>query len=260
MALSVRARLILLCSATAIVIGAVFGFTSRYKQPAWYHDFADQRPLLGIPHMMNVVSNAPFVAVGIWGLLFMAGPGSRRPGAFADPRERWPYWVYFVGLLLTGIGSAYYHAEPYNERLVWDRLPLMVTFMGLFAGVLAERVSVRVGVWSLAPLVALATGSVVQWHASEQAGAGDMRFYLVVQFYSIAALVALMVLFRPKYTGTNNLVGSLLAYGIAKGLEALDKQIYAQAGIVSGHTLKHLVAGLGAYLILHMLQTRRVLG
>jgi hypothetical protein len=133
----------------------------------------------------------------------------------------------------------------------------MVTFMGLFAGVLAERISVRVGVWALIPLLAAATGSVIQWHFSERAGAGDMRLYLVMQFYPILALLALLAFFAPKYTGTGDLIGSLAAYGIAKVLEALDKQVYAQGGYISGHTLKHLVAGLGAYLILFMLQRRK---
>ena len=34
-----------------------------------YHDFADQRTILGIPHFWNVVSNLPFIAVGTAGLL-----------------------------------------------------------------------------------------------------------------------------------------------------------------------------------------------
>ncbi|MGC1960471.1 MAG: hypothetical protein WA683_22930, partial [Pseudolabrys sp.] len=33
-----------------------------------YHDFADQRTILGIPHFWNVVSNLPFIAVGAAGL------------------------------------------------------------------------------------------------------------------------------------------------------------------------------------------------
>jgi len=247
----------LLGIATIIVVAIVFTAFDPFPQPAWYHQFVDQREMFRIPNAMNVVSNLPFLVVGLGGLMFMAGEQSRRPGVFLEPRERWPYLVYFIGLALTALGSAYYHAAPDNERLVWDRLPLMVTFMGLFAGVLAERISVSVGIWSLIPLLAAATGSVMQWHLSERAGAGDMRFYLVMQFYPILALLALLAFFPPKYTGTSDLIGSLSAYGIAKALEALDKQVYAQGGYISGHTLKHLVAGLGAYLILFMLQRRK---
>jgi xanthine/uracil permease len=133
----------------------------------------------------------------------------------------------------------------------------MITFMGLLASVLAERVHVGLAVWSLGPLLACGVGSVVQWHFSEQAGQGDMRFYLVMQFYSIAVLIALLLLFPPRYTRTGDLVAALAAYAVAKALEALDGQIYTRNGFVSGHTLKHLVAGLSAYLVLHMLERRR---
>ena len=106
-------------------------------------------------------------------------------------------------------------------------------------------------------LVALGTGSVLHWHFTERAGAGDLRFYLMMQFYPIVVLFALLALFPPRYTRTGDLVASLASYGVAKALEILDGQVYTQGGIVSGHTLKHLVAGVGAYLILHMLQRRR---
>ena len=39
----------------------------------------------------------------------------------------------------------------------------------------------------------------------------------------------------------------------------VDKLIYSQGQIVSGHTLKHLAAGVSAYLVLFMLQHRRSL-
>ena len=33
-----------------------------------YHQFADQRAMLGIPNFWNVVSNFPFIAIGAVGL------------------------------------------------------------------------------------------------------------------------------------------------------------------------------------------------
>jgi hypothetical protein len=84
-------------------------------QPVAYHDFADQRTFLGIPHCLNVVSSAPFVLVGGWGLGFLwrrdvVGPG--RP--FLTSAERWPFVLLFLGVGLTGFGSAYYHLAPDN--------------------------------------------------------------------------------------------------------------------------------------------------
>jgi len=65
-----------------------------FAQPLWYHDFADQRHFCGIPHTLNVVSNLPFVIVGVWGAVWLLC--HKHATGFADPRERWPYLVFFV--------------------------------------------------------------------------------------------------------------------------------------------------------------------
>ena len=36
--------------------------------------------------------------------------------------------VLFLGILLTGFGSAYYHLEPNDQTLFWDRLPMAISF------------------------------------------------------------------------------------------------------------------------------------
>ena len=38
------------------------------SQDQSYHQFADQRTLLGVPNFWNVVSNLPFIAIGAAGL------------------------------------------------------------------------------------------------------------------------------------------------------------------------------------------------
>jgi hypothetical protein len=248
------ALLVLIC---LVAIGAFLLNYTPFPQPPEYHNFADQRPMLGVPHMLNVASNLPFLLVGLWGRYFMASLRSHRPDTFLQSVERGPYWVFFIGLALTGIGSAYYHADPTNSRLTWDRMPLTIAFMGLFTAVLAERLCWKLAPWLLGPLVVLGIASVLYWHYTEEQGAGDVRFYFVVQFAPLLALPLLLLFFPPRYTGAADLIASLACYGVAKLLEILDRQVYAQAGLVSGHTLKHLVAGLGAYFILFMLQRRR---
>ena len=108
--------------------------------------------------------------------------------------------VFFGGLLLTGFGSAYYHWEPGNARLAWDRLPLAITLMGLLAATIAERIGVKSGLWLLGPLVALAAGSVIYWHWTEQRGAGDLRLYALVQFYPLVAIPLMLWWLAPRYT------------------------------------------------------------
>lgn len=247
-------RVGLLMLVCVVFIGGYLLLAAPLPQPQEYHRFADDRPMLGVPNMLNVASNLPFLVVGVWGLIWMASVKSRRPGIFLENSERWAYWLYFIGLALTGLGSSYYHAWPNNETLVIDRIGLALTFMALFTAIVTERLCWKLSVWLVGPMVALGVGSVLYWHWTD-----DLRFYFVVQFFPLVALPLLFLLFRPRYTRTGDLVASLLCYGLAKALEILDRNVYAQGGLVSGHTLKHLVAGLSAYLILFMLQGRQAL-
>ena len=50
--------LILICIS---FIGGYLLLTEPLPQPDAYHKFADRRPLLGLPHMLNVASNLPFL-------------------------------------------------------------------------------------------------------------------------------------------------------------------------------------------------------
>lgn len=242
-----------------VVVAVTFSLLPRIPQPQAYHLFADRRGFLGIPNFGDVVSNVPFGVIGIWGLLFLLRSDSDRlAGRFLDSRERWPYVLVFIGLLLTAFGSSYYHFSPNNARLVWDRLPMTIAFMAMVAAIIAERISLRAGLWLLPLLLLVGMGSVLQWYTSEARGAGDLRFYAAVQTYS--ALVLLLALIFPKrYTLTSDLAVVVGFYALAKALESLDKPIFAVGHIVSGHTLKHLAAGAAGYWILRMLQKREPL-
>jgi hypothetical protein len=230
--ISKRAGTSLLIAAALIVILALL-LAPRLPQPDSYHHFADQRAWLGVPRFGDVTSNLPFAVIGLWGLAFLAGPGPDR--AFTDRRERCPYFLAFFGLLLTSLGSAYYHLAPDNARLVWDRLPMTVVFMALVAAMIAERVSVELGLWLLPLLLALGVASVLQWYWSELRGVGDLRFYAAVQVFSMVVLLVALLL-PPRYTRSADL---------------------AVVASLSGHTLKHLAAAAAGYWILRMLQRRK---
>jgi hypothetical protein len=238
-------------------IGCYWWYAGPTPQIQSYYDFADQRPMLGVPHALNVLSNLPFIVVGLLGIMFLGGQRSRRAGVFLQPMERRPYWVYFIGLVLTGIGSAYFHANPTNATLTWDRAALAITFMALFTAILAERVHVTCARWALAPLVLFGVGSVFYWDYTERIGAGDLRFYFIVQFFPLFIVPVLLCFYPPRYTKGGDLLASLLCYGLAKALEILDRAVYTGAGFVSGHSLKHVVAGLAAAFILLMLMRRQ---
>jgi len=253
--ISKRAAMWLLVLITAVV-GAVAMVLPPIPQPQWYHMFADQRRLLGIPNFNNVVSNLPFAAVGLWGLVFLIRPSFGRDGRhFLDRRERWPYLFVFGGLILTGAGSSYYHLQPDNMRLVWDRLPLVIVWMSLLAAIVAERISLRAGLMLMPLLLLIGVASVLQWRVSEVQGAGDLRFYAAVQSYSVLFLLIALLL-PTRYTRGRDLAIVAGLYVLAKILEMLDRPIFEFGHIVSGHTLKHLVAAAAGYWILRMLQKR----
>jgi hypothetical protein len=242
----------------AIVIAVVCILLPPVAQPISYHNFADQRPWLDIPNFGDVASNLPFAIIGLWGLAFIA---TLRPpqysGQFADQAERWPYLGVFFGLLLTAFGSAYYHLAPDNNRLVWDRLPMTIVFMSMVAAIIAERISVRAGLWLWPVLLAIGVASVEQWHWSELHGRGDLRFYAAVQVYS--GLVLLIALLLPaQYTRKWDFAVVVGFYLLAKILEMSDKIIFSIGHMVSGHTLKHLAAAGAGYWILRMLHQRRI--
>jgi hypothetical protein len=240
-----------------IVIFVVDLLLPRIPQPQSYHMFADQRSFLGIPNFGDVVSNVPFAIFGLWGLIFLLRSSSEQLSEhFLDKRERWFYLIIFSGLVLTAFGSSYYHLEPSNSRLVWDRLPMTVVFMSLVAALIAERIDLRIGLWLLPVLLLIGVSSVFQWYISELRGVGDLRFYATVQAYSVLFLF-MALLFPPRYTFGSDLAIVAGFYLLAKVLETLDKPIFRLGQIVSGHTLKHLAASLAGYWILRMLKRRR---
>ncbi len=254
--ISRKASLVLLILLT-VALALVCCLLPRIPQPQSYHNFADHRSFLGIPNFGDVASNLPFAVIGLWGLVFLQLTNSNKTSEhFIDPRELWPYFFVFLGLLLTAFGSSYYHLNPNNATLVWDRLPMTITFMAMVAAVIVERINVRLGLWLLPVLLVVGLSSVFQWYWSELQGAGDLRFYASVQAYS--ALVILLGLLMPRrYTRTADFGYVIGFYALAKVLETFDKPIFAALHFVSGHTLKHLAAAAAGYCILRMVHLRR---
>jgi hypothetical protein len=231
----------------------------RYPQPLAYHEFADDRTFLGVPNALNVLSNLPFLLVGVWGLWFLLVGKASHPGmAYRDPAERWPFVAMFICVALTGVGSTYYHLQPNNDRLVWDRLPMAVGFMGLIAAMTAERISPRLGGRLLLPLVAIGIASVLYWHWTEQHEQGDMRLYVFIQGYSLFFVLVAPLLFPCRYTRTYDWYIGIGWYVLAKVCEFQDGWVYrALHGTLSGHTLKHLLGAVSTYWLLRMLMLRR---
>lgn len=248
-AMRARLRPYLLPGATLLVVGGISLFPAIPQDPA-YHSFADQRTLLGVPHFWNVLSNLPFLLVGIYGLM-VAGRAR-----YVDARERTAWMVLFIGVTLTCFGSSYYHLEPDNQTLVWDRLPMTIGFMGFFAATISERVNLKLGLRALPVLLAVGVASVAYWHFTEQAGRGDLRPYVVVQFFPLLLIPLLIWAHPARYTRGADIVVAIVFYGSAKLFELLDAPIYAAGGVMSGHAIKHVAAAVATFWLARMLAQR----
>lgn len=241
-------RLIILGIITAGCIIAAF-VMKPIPQDEAYHHFADTREFLGIPNFWNVISNLPFLAVGLTGLALLAK---------ACKGMLLPYSVLFAGIFLTGIGSAYYHLTPNNNTLIYDRIPMTIVFMSLLAATVSETISKRLGIVLLIPLLTLGIGSVLYWHITESRGKGDLRLYGLVQFYPVLFIPLVLIMFpsAQSRSGVRELVWVVLWYLIAKIFEHLDWQVYSVGHIVSGHTLKHLAAAVSTWYLVRMFKSK----
>jgi hypothetical protein len=248
-------RVWILLAAIAIPIAAVFFFPAIPQSEA-YHNFADKRAIFGVPNALNALSNIFFLFVGILGLRVSLHRKSTSCPAFLDPRERWTYFIFFIGVALTAFGSTYYHLYPNDSTLVWDRIPMAISFMALVAAVVAERLSGKLGLVLLTPLVAIGVCTVLYWHITQDASHGDLRPYAFTQFGSLLTILLMLALFPPRYTRGSDFIVSLAIYGVAKLFEAADRPIFSVGHALSGHTLKHLAAALSAFWIFRMLRLR----
>jgi len=224
-------------------------FLPPLPQDPSYHDFADHTPLWEVPNFWNVISNVAFLAAAVWGLRAF-----RSAASFVESWERVAYGVLLSGVALVAFGSSYYHAWPDNATLFWDRLPMTIVFMSLLATTVGERISMRAGRVLLFPLLAAGIGAVIYWRIS-----GDLRPYVMVQFYPMAALPLMLLLFPPKSSGTGGIVAMICLYGVAKICELFDRQI---AAIIpsGGHPWKHAAGAAAMICYVTSVARRRPMG
>jgi len=222
---------------TAASLGGIL-LLPPIPQDQSYHQFADQRAIFGIPNFWNVVSNLPFLAVGVAGLRRF-----HHDAAIV---------VFFLGVFLTGIGSSYYHWNPNDATLFWDRLPMTLGFAAILALVVKERVNAKAGAILLWPALAIGLFSLFLWRWTD-----DLRLYLWVQFFPGVAVLVLFLLYPAKYTGTHYWIAAAGLYALAKGFEFTDEAIYSAGNFLSGHTVKHFAAAAACFAILRYFQTRQ---
>lgn len=245
-------RLKVLLAIMVVSIIVIFSIDPIAQQPC-YHHFADRRRLINIANFFNVLSNLPFVIIGIIGIRLVAL--RQATGGLTELNAM--YLMFFVGVFLTGFGSAYYHLQPGNQTLLWDRLPMTVAFMAFFCAIVGDYISIQLARKLFAPLLITGIASVTYWYLTEQSGHGDLRAYALVQFLPVALIPLILRLFDSKLNNDKYMWGVLGAYVLSKLMELFDGQLYSALGLLSGHTLKHLVAAFGTLIFYGALRKRR---
>lgn len=248
-------------SETGLVVALILAITLACLCPAVaqyadYHAFADQRTLWGLPFAMDVLSNAPFALLGVWGLVRLRiwqRPLARRVGFAVQlpcdvqlPLAR----LFFGGLVLTALCSGYYHLQPDDQGLTIDRLGMLVPFAGLMGLAAADRISAWAGQWTAGAVLTLGPVAVGTWAIT-----GNLLPWSILQGGGML-LILCMALRRPLIGAWGvPLVAVIAWYVLAKLLELGDHHILAWTdGLVSGHTLKHLAAALAAWPVIRVVQ------
>jgi hypothetical protein len=240
-----RPELLLLAALAALLIAA--GVLPAIPQDESYHHFADARAWLSVPYTLDVLSNLGFLAAGVYGLLKM----KRGRLSFFGEALQASAFVMFLGYVLTAVGSTWYHLAPSDSGLVADRLGMVVAFAGVLGMAASQRVSERGGRGLLVVALGLGLASVFIWNRF-----GTLTPYAVVQFGGIA-LIGVLLLLPSRGPGPNWTV-LIAAYAFAKAFEGADQAVFAATGhLVSGHTLKHLVAALPVLAVTMALDFRR---
>ena len=235
------------CLAVLALTLIAWTFMPAIAQDPAYHAFADQRAWLGVPRAADVLSNLAFVAVGAFGIGALLAP-NRAPFSNAALAGLWCVAVGFVG---TAMGSAWYHVDPNDASLAWDRLPMTMLFAGVLGTALAQRVGENAARVALGVLFELGVASVVYWRWS-----GDLSLYLTLQYGGVVALAVLLLITRRRDDPIE--WGWLLAwYALAKVAEAGDRAVWdATGGLIAGHALKHVFAAIGGVALFRSLAAK----
>jgi hypothetical protein len=233
---------------SVLILTAVGSFCFFFSRPLMiqdpvYHQFIDTRYFFGIPNAQDVLSNICFIIVGFLGLTEI----------LKNKKQKTASWIiFFVGIVLVAPGSAYYHWSPNNLTLLWDRLPMSIGFMALYIILLSEHISLKCEKLLPAALI-IGFASVLTWIITT-----DLRFYFWIQFSSFITIPMILLLYPSRYTHKKLFGLTLLLYGFAKWAEVKDHAIFELTNnLVSGHTLKHILAAMGIAALWWMVKVRK---
>jgi len=223
------------------IIGIIIVFSMQpIAQDIKYHNFTDSYSLFSIPNFYNVISNIGFITLGLYGFLKVLSTNNKN------------CLIYFltIGIILTGLGSGYYHWNPNNITLIFDRLPMVIVFMTFFTFIISNYITSKNYKTYFSLFLSTGIISILYWSYTESIDTGDLRLYALVQFLPMLLIPVIILLYKNKNNNSYYIFPVLGLYILAKLCEHFDEFIYYfLKESISGHSIKHLFAAVAAYYI-----------
>jgi hypothetical protein len=138
-------------------------------------------------------------------------------------------YILCICSILVSIGSSYYHINPNINTLFYDRLPMQISFTYLILS------KITLNIYEQIFIILYTSYVLMKWKFTL-----DLIPYASFQ----AALIIYWLLFDKQ------MLLSIICYIFAKICEDLDYEIYyITHNNISGHTLKHIFAGIALFFI-----------
>jgi len=235
---------------TTFLLVTVALWYGKIEQQQSYHNFADDRVIVGVTNAVDVLSNLAILVPGLLGIALMY---KRQSTDYTYYQQFEPIILLtlFGGMVVTAIGSMWYHLDPNDSTLVWDRMAMTVVMTALCSLVISDRFSGLFAAKIHIPLLFFGLFTVLYWHF-----VGDLRPYYIFKLQAPIILVALLIFGQESYDRVSDYVVTMMLFLLASILEYEDYMVFDATSIISGHSLKHLVAGIGFFWLLRMVEKR----
>ena len=198
-------------------------FLIKYSDLKEYHNFSDKRKILNIPNAYNVFSNIAILL----------------PAFYLIIKEKKISFL-SINLILLALASGYYHINPSDETILLD----MIFVISIYTIILSYFIDTYQSI--LVYIVGIL--SVLYWYKSKN-----------IFIYELLKIIILLYGFYKIYdTKVSKFILPLIITSILiKISEYNDKEIFKITNKkISGHTLKHLIAGIQIYLLIIILNIK----
>jgi hypothetical protein len=226
-------------------------FYGPISQPQEYHDFADDREILGVPNALDVMSNLAIIYPGVVGLAFIHESRNRSQ---VSEDEISIQITLFSGMILTFAGSVWFHLDPTDSTMLWDRLGMSVVIGSCISLLIHDMWDRNLAAKIHLPIIIASIVSVLWWPVFD-----DLRVYFIVKHHPFILFPIFLLCGRRIYDKVSGYYWALSMFLLATIFEFADQQIFEITGIISGHTLKHIAAGIGLWFLMVMIRDRELI-